>query len=160
MKSCGRGFFGFGGGSGESPTKCCPRATSLRTERTAQAWLSLKATSPTSASSPKFTSVLSRRQATGHVVRLAIQSVLTWRAQLGYSNCCRSGGGKCARAELVASPSEPPDRPYTCGACGLVQDPAEMQKIGWNVLNGEALLLARCRMEQAFSKAFSLPSVA
>ena len=37
-----------------------------------------------------------------------------------------------------------PDSRYTCEACGLVQDPAEMQKIGWNVLNGDARLQARC----------------
>ena len=35
-------------------------------------------------------------------------------------------------------------RSITCGACGLVQDPAEMKKIGWSVMNGEALLLAVC----------------
>jgi hypothetical protein len=33
---------------------------------------------------------------------------------------------------------------FACGSCGLVQDPAEMQKVGWHVAGGEALLLAIC----------------
>jgi hypothetical protein len=33
---------------------------------------------------------------------------------------------------------------FTCGACGLVQSPAQMSKVGWSVLNDEALLLALC----------------
>ena len=33
---------------------------------------------------------------------------------------------------------------FTCGACGVIQNPAEMKKIGWRVTNGQALLLALC----------------